>query len=133
MKGAANRELFLKVALQAHDRTVAQMITQMAMMYAGYHNQVAPVDGFYPIDRVLFAKDKKGKVIMVLPADHVLWSERFAAATAQIKERTKGGGFEVWTAGSVSQKAKDRLSKAGWEIHADVLSKLTEKLETKTQ
>jgi hypothetical protein len=133
MKGASNRELFLKVALQAHDRTMALIITQMAMMFAGYHAKIEPVDRFYPIARVLYATDKKGKSLIVLPADHILWSERFANAVSEIKEKTKGNQFELWTAGSVSKKAKDHLSKAGWEVHTDVWSKLREKLKPKTQ
>jgi hypothetical protein len=133
LNGVANRELFLKVALQAHDQNVSRMITLTAIMYAGYHNRIEPVDRFYPISRVLYAMDKKGKVLMVLPADHILWSARFAGTTAQIKERAKGDGFQLWTGGSVSQKAMDQLSKSGWEIHADIFSKLTEKWEAKTQ
>ena len=123
----------MKVALQAHDRTMALIITQMAMMFAGYHTQIEPLERFYPISRVLYAKDKKRKVLIALPSDHILWSERFAGAVAEIKEKTKGNQFQLWTAGSVSKKAKDNLSKAGWMIHTDVWSKLREKLEPKTQ
>ena len=133
MKGASNRELFLKVALQAHDRTMALMITQMTMMFAGYHNKIEPLDRLYPISRVLYATDKKGKVVMALPADHILWSERFAGAVSEITEKTKGDQFELWTAGSVSKKAKDQLAKSGWVLHTDVWAKLREKLERKTQ
>ena len=133
MKGAANRELFLKVALQAHDRTMALMITQMTMMFAGYHAKIEPIERFYPIARVLYAKDKKGKVVMGLPADHILWSDRFAGAVSEITKKTKGDQFELWTAGSISKKAEDHLSKSGWVTHTDVWAKLREKLERKTQ
>jgi hypothetical protein len=109
------------------------MITQMAMMYAGYHTTVEPIDRFYPISRVLYAKDKKGKVLMVLPADYVLWSSRFAEAVAEIMDQTKGDQFELWTAGGVSKKTGDQLSKAGWVVNTDVYSKLKEKLGAKTQ
>lgn len=133
MQAAANRELFLKVALQANDPIMALIITQMTMMFAGYDTQIEPIDRFYPISRVLYAKDKKGKTIIALPADHILWSERFAGAVAEIKEKAKGNQFELWTAGDVSKKAQEHLSKAGWVIHTDVWSKLKEKTETKTQ
>ena len=133
MKGASNRELFLKVALQAHDRTMALIITQMTLMFAGYHNKIGPIDRFYPIARVLYAKDKRGKILIALPADHILWSARFAGAVTEIKEKTKGSMYELWTARGVSQKTEDHLSKAGWVIHTDVWSKLKEKLEPKSQ
>lgn len=133
MKGASNRELFLKVALQAHDRTMALMITQMTMMFAGYHTKIAPIDRFYPIARVLYAKNNKAKVVMALPADHILWSERFAGAVSEITKKTKGDLFDLWTAGSVSKKAEDHLAKSGWVLHTDVWAKLREKLEPKSQ
>jgi len=133
MKGVSNRELFLKVALQAHDRIMSLMITQMAMMYAGYHTKIGRVDRFYPISRVLYAKDKKGTVLMALPADDILWSARFAGAVAAIKEKTKGDRYELWTARGVSKKTEKNLSKASWVIHTDVWSKLKDKLERKTQ
>lgn len=133
LHGTSNRELFLKVALQAHDRTMALMIAQMTLMFAGYHSKIEPVDRFYPISRVLYAKDKKGKILMALPADHILWSERLAGAVSEVMEKTKGDEFELWTARSVSKKAKDQLSRAGWVIHTDVWAKLKVKLEPKTQ
>jgi hypothetical protein len=133
MPGAANRELFLKVALQAHDPSMALVITQMAMMFAGYDTEIEPIDRFYPIARVLYGKDKKGNVLIAVPADHLLWSERFVGAVAEIKEKTKGNQFELLTAGDVSKKAREHLSKAGWIIHTDVWSKLKEKTEPKTQ
>jgi hypothetical protein len=131
--GSSNRELFLKMALQAHDRTMALIITQMTLMFAGYHAKIEPIDRFYPISRVLYAKDKKGKIVIALPADHILWGERLASAVSEIMKKTKGDRFELWTAGSVSKKAKNQLSKAGWVIHTDVLPKLKAKLKAKTQ
>ncbi len=133
LHGASNRELFLKVALQAHDRTMALMITQMTLMFAGYHSKIEPIDRFYPISRVLYAKDKKGKILMVISADHILWSERLAGAVSEIMEKTKGDQFELWTARSVSKKAMDQLTRAGWVIHADVFDQLKGKIESKTQ
>ena len=74
-----------------------------------------------------YAKDKKGKVLLVLPADYILWSKGLAGGTARIKETIKGDTFELWTAGGVSKKAENNLSKAGWVIHTNVWSKLSEK------
>jgi hypothetical protein len=133
MPTAANRELFLKVALQAHDPIMSLMITQMGLMFAAYDTQKEPLDRFHPVARVLYAKDKKGNVLIALPTDHILWSERFAGAVAEIKEKTKGNQFELWTAGDVRKKTQEHLSKAGWVIHTDVWSKLKEKTEPKTQ
>jgi len=133
MQGASNKELILKVALQAHDRTMALIITQMALMFSGYHNRIEPIVRFFPIARVLYAKDKKGKVIVMLPADHILWSMRFADAVAEIKEKREGDTFELWIAGSVSKKAEDQLHRSGWLFHTDAWSRLEDTLLPKSQ
>ena len=133
MQGASNRELFLKVALQANDDTMALMITQIAVMLAGYHTEIEPIDRFSPISRLLYAIDKKGAVQLVLPADYVLWSERLATAVAEIQEKTGAEKLELWSAGGVSKQAEANLAKAGWAVHTDVWSKLVEKAEPKTQ
>jgi hypothetical protein len=128
MNGTSNRELFLKVALQAKDRTMALLIAQMTMMYAGYHKRISPIDRLYPVARVLYAQNKKGEIVLIIPADYVTWNERFSRAVTEIKKKMKRKNtFELWTIGNISSKAKDNLSKAGWSIHTNVLSKLKEK------
>jgi hypothetical protein len=127
MDGTANRELFLKVALQAGDRTTALKITQMAGMCAAYHDQETPIDRFYPIARVLYAKDKKGNVLVILPTDHILWSRRLDGVLAEIREKTEGKTFGLWTAGDVSKTCRDRLAKADWSVHTRVFSSLMAK------
>ncbi len=128
MNGTSHRELFLKVALQVNDRTMALLIAQMTMMYAGYHKHISPIDRFYPVARVLYAQNKKGEILLIIPADYVTWNERFSGTVTEIKEKMKRKStYELWTIGNISSKAKDNLSKAGWGIHTNVLSKLKEK------
>ena len=105
MKGVSNRELFLKVALQANDSTMSLLITHMAVMCAGYHARIAPVEHLFPIARILYAKDRSGKIVLVIPTDHILWSERFAGAVTEMQEKNNGAKLELWTAGDVSPQA----------------------------
>jgi hypothetical protein len=65
----------------------------------------------------------------VLPADYILWSERFAGGVAEISKKTKGEKFELWTAGGMSKGAKANLSQAGWVIHTNALSEFKSKLK----
>ncbi len=128
MKGASNRELFLKVGLQANDRTTALLITQMAVMCAGYHHRISPIDRFYPVARVLYAQTKKGEVVLIVPTDYMTWNDRFSSAVSQIRDMMKDKkSFALWTTGGVSKKAADHLSKAGWAVHTNVMPELDDK------
>jgi hypothetical protein len=133
LEGASNRELFLKVALQAYDRTTALVITQMGLMFAGYHSKVEPVERMYPVSRVLYAKDKKGTIVLALPVDHILWTDRLERAVAEIMEKKDGKSYELWAARRISQQATDQLTRAGWIIHSDVWEMVKKNLEVKTQ
>lgn len=128
MKGVANRDLFLKVALQVQHRNMAFLVTQMTMMFSGYHNIVAPIDRFYPLARIVCAQTKKGTVIVILPADYIIWSKRLAGAVIALNENTniqkKKIAYELWTLGDVSKKAKKELKKAMWDFYTDVELKL---------
>ena len=127
LDGAANRELFLKVALQAQDRTRARLIAEMAVMYAAYNEKETPIDRFYPLLRILHAIDKKGRVLLVLPTDYILWSTRLAGALEELKKRTRGERFALWTTGEVSRRCREQLARAGWSTHARALAKLSPK------
>ncbi|MCP4260664.1 MAG: hypothetical protein GY774_24535 [Planctomycetes bacterium] len=130
LKGVANRELFLKVALQASDPDMAKTITETAVMSAGYHKHIKPLQRFTPMARLTSAVRKDGSVVVLLPTDYIIWSEKVADVAASLTEKakqTKGPGVEVWTLGSFSERAKSELQKMGWKIYTDVRSQLIPK------
>ena len=49
MKGVKNRELLIKVALQANDPEMAAIITEVAVMTAGYHKHISPLSRLAPM------------------------------------------------------------------------------------
>lgn len=124
MPGVANRKLMLKAALQAQRREISYLLSKMAVMYAGYHKQVRPLAGLKPVGHVLYALDKKGRPVVTLPADYVLWSERLARALAAINKDTGGKPGELWVTGSLSPPAASELKKAGWQIKQNAANKL---------
>ena len=127
MKGVGNRELYLKVALQAGDPVMARIITQSAVMTAGYHKYISPLKRLAPIARLARAEKKDGTIVVVLPGDHIIWSEKVASLTGSLTEKakiSKGKGLEVWVSGDFSKMAHSKLEKMGWKVHTNVRSKL---------
>lgn len=129
MKDVANRELFIKVSLQANGPEMARTITEIATMTAGYNKNIATLQNLLPVGRVLYAKAKDGTVVMVFPADHLLWTERVAdIATWLVEiEKEKSGtipGFQLWILGDFSKEAQTEIQKMGWELHPAAQSTL---------
>jgi hypothetical protein len=127
MQGVDNRELYLKVALQASDPVMAKIITQSAVMTAGYHKHISPLKRLAPIARLARAEKKDGTIVVVLPGDHIIWSEKVAGLTGSLMEKekiSKGTGLEVWVSGDFSTMARSKLEGMGWKVHTKVRNKL---------
>jgi hypothetical protein len=90
-------------------------------MAAGYHKNIAPLQNFSPMARVVQAKAKNGAVVVLIPADHVLWSAKVADIASWLveskKTQDKKSAFQLWILGDFSKKAQDGLQATGWELH----------------
>jgi hypothetical protein len=124
MKGVDNRELFVKVSLQAGDPVMAKTITRIAVMSAGYHKTIAPLKGVTPMARITKGVRKDGTRVVLLPADYMIWDKRVAEATDSVSSEAKGSNFELWVLGSLSKQATTELQELGWKIHTGAGPKL---------
>jgi len=127
MQGVGNRELYLKVALQAGDPVMAKIITESAVMTAGYHKHISPLKHLTPVGRLARAEKKDGTIVVILPSDHIIWSEKVAGLTGSLMEKakiSKGMGLEFWVSGDFSTMARSKLEGMGWKVHTKVRSKL---------
>jgi len=127
MQGVGNRELCLKVALQAGDPGMAKIVTESVVMTAGYHKHIAPLKRLAPIARLVRAEKKDGTIVVVLPGDHIIWSEMVADVTGSLADKaqiSKEIGLELWVSGDFSKMAHSKLEAMGWEVHTSVRSQL---------
>ncbi len=127
MQGVQNRELYIKVALQAGNPDMAKIVTESALMTAGYHAHIAPLKHLYPIARLARAEKDDGTIVLILPSDHIIWSEKVADVAGSLVEKakiSKGTGLEIWTLGDFSTVARSKLEKMGWKLHTKVRSQL---------
>lgn len=131
MDGAENRELFLKVALQATEKEMAWAITRITAMAAGYHQNVSALKRFIPFARIACAVTKDNSVIVLLPTDHIVWSQKIATTAGTLSDGNKnvpqGGKLEIWSLGTYSKRARTELEGMGWAVHGEVSQKLKPK------
>ena len=130
MKGVDNLELFLKVSLQASSPEMARVITELAVLTAGYHTHVTPLKTIVPMARITKAVNKNGNVVVVLPTDYLIWSERVSGALMEISDTpavAQSGEKELWVLGDLSKMAHEEFKKAGWKIHTGARDQLLAK------
>mgnify|MGYP001814070565 FL=1 len=122
LDGVANRELFIKVALQASEVAMAEAITRIAVMSAGYHSNISALKRFAPFARITYAMNKDGQAVLLLPADHIIWSDKIADSIGKIMGKKdnsqKDAGFDLWALGTLSDRAHSQLKKIvpNWSI-----------------
>jgi len=127
MKGVDNLELYLKIALQASNPAMARIVTESAVMTAAYHKHIAPFKRLVPMARLARAEKNDGTIVVVLPNDHLIWSEKVADVTGSLVEKTKkskGTGLEIWALGDFSTMARSNLETMSWKVHTKVRSQL---------
>ncbi|MBU1234526.1 MAG: hypothetical protein KKC77_16675 [Proteobacteria bacterium] len=120
MKEVDNRELFIKVALQASTSDMAKTITEIAVMSAGYHKEIAPLKGFEPMARVTLGIRKDMTRVVLLPIDYLIWDKRVAEIVTAVTGESKGKGFELWALGILSKQSTSEFQKLGWKIYTGV-------------
>lgn len=127
MKSVDNRELYIKVALQASDPDMAKIVTESAVLTAGYDKNIAPLKHLSPLARLARAEKDDGTIVVVFPGDHIIWSDKIADITKSIVENggiSKGAKLEMWITGDFSPMAHEKMEEMGWKVHARSRSQL---------
>ena len=127
LKGVDNRELYLKVALQAGTPDMAKIVTEATVLTAGYHKNIGPLKHLTPIARLARAEKDDGTIVITLPGDHIIWSEMVADVTGSLAKKAhnaKGTGLEIWIPGDFSPMARGKLEEMGWKIHVKARNQL---------
>jgi hypothetical protein len=118
MESVENRELFITIGLQASDTRMARVITSTAVMSAGYHLHVGPLSRVTRLARISKVHTKDDTTVIVLPTDHLIWSEQVATIAQELSEETQNG-IQLFTLGDLSTTAKENLNELGWRVHTD--------------
>jgi hypothetical protein len=124
MKDVDNLDLFIQVALQAADPSMASLITRIAAMTAAYHQNIASLKTVTPVARLTQGVRKDGARILVLPTDYMIWSKQFFDGVTASSGDKKESRAELWVLGTLSKQAAVNIQELGWEIHTKVGSEL---------
>ncbi len=70
--------------------------------------------------RLAHSETKDGTIVILLPIDYLIWSERTAEITGSLQGKansSKGTGVEMWVTGDFSSTARNKFEKMGWKVH----------------
>jgi hypothetical protein len=126
METVNNRGMFVKIGLQAANPDMAGFITEIAVLSAGYHKNIAPLKGLARMGRLVKGIREDGTTVVILPTDHLIWSERVAGVVTDLTAANLGRrtGYELWVLGTLSKKTKSELQTKGWLLQENVAGKL---------
>jgi hypothetical protein len=118
--GVENRTLFIELALEVSDESQAKLITELVVMSAAYHNNIAPLKTFRPMAKLSSAVTRAGDTVVLLPADYMIWNENNAGVMRYMGSRAASegnAGAQLWILGQVSGLMRSRLLSRGWHVH----------------
>jgi hypothetical protein len=124
MDGVGDREVVVKIAVRTETDDLAMFRQRQARMYAAFHLQVAPLERFVQLGDMPAARTRDGgRLVLLLPVDHVAWTEPVArsaeAITAAARAAAGGAALELWLGGGASPGARAALEAAGWTLRLD--------------
>ena len=129
LSGAKGSDAFLRYALSADSEEGANFFQYMAEMLRGYQAKVASVQDIKVFGPLVFAKAANGSVIVPLPLDYAIWTERAGQRVPDAMRSYKAMNpgmkkCEFWLTGTASQTAKDEAAKIGIQIVENVGSRM---------
>ncbi|MEN6438270.1 MAG: hypothetical protein ABFD97_06785 [Syntrophobacter sp.] len=119
---------FLRYALSADSEESATFFVHIAEMMRGYNMKVAPIDEVSVYGPIVFAKATNGVVMIPLPIDHAIWTERASQRVPDAFISFKGmhpglKNYELWYTGTASKVVQERSRKLGIKTVENATSK----------
>lgn len=114
--GVKGRDQVVAFAAAAKTEDRARLIVESVQMLARYHAMVGPL-AQVAAPGPLVARTKAGAVLVPAPLDYVPWTQ--AVATFARRPDLKGKDRTIWVTGTLSPRAKQELTAAGWAVREE--------------
>jgi hypothetical protein len=112
--GVTGTAAFIRYATQAENEDSALYIQQQAELLAGYSAKVSPVRSIAILVNMVAAQDRAGNEVIVIPVDHVVWSQRTAEIAARLAKGASTSSTpkqtSIWITGDATPRAREGLA-----------------------
>lgn len=88
-------------------------------LMAWHHKSVGEISSFMSGDGLPYARTSSGDLLIVMPVDHVLWTETVATRIDHLSKYADENGLEqksLWMLGQVSDRTRVELARRDWQV-----------------
>ena len=131
LTAAQGRDIFINRILTAEDEEMANYFQNMAETMRGFNESVSPITNITVAFGVVFARAENGSVLIPIPIDRALWSDRSEwIMTNAIKSYKQVAGsqpigkMELWITGTATPLTKQELGKLGVGVVENVSKRI---------
>jgi hypothetical protein len=128
MPATRGKENVLAVALGAPDERTAILYQQIAELLNGYDERVAKITEIRRQNRLVIARDVRGKTVLPAALDYVIWNKQSASAVVELARAMKlapgGDQCEMWITGTASARFKTESAARGIVVREGVAQQL---------
>ena len=131
LTAAQGRDIFINRILTAEDEEMANYFQNMAETMRGFNESVSPITNITVAFGVVFARAENGSVLIPIPIDRALWSDRsewiMTNAIKSYKEVAGSqpiGKMELWITGTATPLTKQELGKLGVGVVENVSKRI---------
>jgi len=121
LSGVADRAAFLERVAAVDSEAGAFYFADSAEMLERFHRTQAPLTRIVPAQAAAVALTKDGRLVHLVPADFVPWTQQVAQAVDTAAQRAKQefgtARPELWITGEASARTRQELSARGWGLH----------------
>ena len=130
LEGVEHRDHFFRLALAADGWRLAAYYQRSAHMLARLHRQ-RPLDRLVArSEKLVAAVSRGGQAILVLPVDHLAWTESLDLVASGLERQRRTldfeGGVVLLLAGDLTPRARQGVEALGWTVETWGLERLVE-------
>jgi hypothetical protein len=124
MPGVQDLDQLAAKAADADSRDIAYFQLRRVVLMETYHRTVSPLGDIKLVSGIPVAIRKDGLAALVLPLDHVAWTQTVAQTFSALQEGLgqlpfPPTGVDFLITGDLTQMAAERLASFGWNITGD--------------
>lgn len=120
LEGVEGRPVVVERATLAESQEEALFFLQAIKMLAGFKGEGVPIASLLGAGRLPGVLTADGRLIFLIPIDHIFWTEGIAGATdgpfAEVGRGIETASREVWFRGKVSARCRSELEGRGWRV-----------------
>jgi len=120
MAGVKGRASLIARGIELESKDEGQQLFQSTVLLARHHNGARPLVEILAGTELPVARSADGKLVAVLGADALFWTEAISRAAAEFVEVYQPEAAktrELWVVGVASDRFKSEVGKLGWTVY----------------